>query len=108
MQKFDVSKFVAGWFIGDFAETALRTKGFEVAYKIHLAGEAWPTHYHAIATEVNYLIEGKMDINGEIFESPCVFVIYPNEIARPVFHTDCKLIVVKTPSLPGDKYEVTD
>ena len=35
-----------------------------------------------------------------------VFVIEPGEVAEPEFLEDCQLVCVKTPSLPGDKYEV--
>jgi len=33
-----------------------------------------------------------------------VFIIEPGKIVKPIFHTDCELIVVKVPSIPGDKY----
>jgi len=108
MRVFDVSNFKGGWFVGDFDDTSYRTKSFEVSYKTHQAGEYWASHYHRIADEINYLISGRMEINGTILEAPCVFVIEKNEISRPVFHTDVSLIVVKTPSVPGDKYETTD
>jgi len=98
-------QFVGGWFVGDFSPTAYRTPAFEVAYKTHAAGEFWASHYHAIADEINYLISGRMDVNGTVLEAPCVFVIHKGEVSRPVFHTDVSLIVVKTPSIPGDKYD---
>lgn len=108
MQVFDATQFIGGWFVGDFDASAYRTNAFEVAYKIHHAGEYWAPHYHAVADEINYLISGKMETNGIMLEAPCVFVIPKGEISRPIFHTDVSLVVVKMPSLPGDKYEVTD
>jgi hypothetical protein len=107
MELFDPSKFIGGWFVGDFEETAYRTSDFEVSYKRHYAGEYWAPHYHRIADEINYLIEGEMEINGVELRAPIVFVIPKGETATPIFHTDVRLIVVKTPSLPGDKYETT-
>ena len=103
MDVINVNGFIGGWFVGDFAETAYRTPACEVSYKKHAAGEYWPAHYHAQADEINYLITGKMEINGTQLEGPVVFVIHKNEIAKPMFHTDVTLIVVKLPSLPGDK-----
>lgn len=108
MQVFDVNQFRGGWFVGDFDATAYRSKEVEVAYKTHHAGEHWASHYHAVADEINYLISGRMEINGVPLEAPCVFVIPKGEVSRPIFNTDVALVVVKTPSLPGDKYEVAD
>ena len=97
---------IGGWFIGDFDPSSLKTKDFEVCYKTHYAGEVWDNHYHKIATEVNYLIRGKMNLSGTELNQGDIFTIYPNEVAIPEFITDCELIVVKTPSLKEDKYIV--
>lgn len=95
-----------GWFVGDFTPTAHPTKEFEVAYKFHHKKENYTAHYHKIAVEINYLIRGRMKINDTEINAGEIFVIYPNEIAAPCFLEDCELIVVKTPSVLGDKYEV--
>jgi mannose-6-phosphate isomerase-like protein (cupin superfamily) len=96
--------FKGGWYIGDFEPVAFMTKDFEVCYKIHSKGEKWETHYHKLSTEINYLIEGQMFIQGKKIKSGDIFIIYPYEIADPEFLTECKLIVVKTPSNSQDKY----
>ena len=106
MKTYSVDNMILGWFIGNFEPSVLRTTEFEVGYKTHSAGERWDKHYHAIATEINYLIRGKMKINDQTFESPVIFVIEPGEIADPEFLTDVELIVVKTPSVIGDKYSI--
>lgn len=108
MKIFNADQFIGGWFVGDFDATAYRTKEFEVSYKTHHAGEFWESHYHDLADEINYLISGSMEIGGVQLTAPCVFVITRGEISRPVFHTDVSLIVVKTPSVPGDKHIVSD
>lgn len=102
IKKFDDYK--GGWYIGNFEPTAFKTDQFEVCYKTHFAGEKWDTHYHKIGTEINFLIEGNMIIQDKELKSGDVFIIYPYEIADPVFLTDCKLIIVKTPSNKNDKY----
>lgn len=106
MQVKAISDFHRGWFIGDFEPSVLRTAGFEVGYLTHKKGEYWAPHYHAIATEINYLIRGKIGFADKIIEAGSVFVFEPNEVAAPVFLEDCELIVVKTPSCPKDKYEI--
>jgi hypothetical protein len=103
----DISKFSSyknGWYIGNFEPCAFKTEDFEVCYKIHTVGEKWDKHYHKIATEINFLIEGEMIIQNRKLKSGDVFTLYPYEVADPVFLTDCKIIIVKTPSNTNDKY----
>ena len=106
MNIFDVNNFKGGWFIGNFSPSVFRTSDFEIAYKTHAKDEEWPTHYHAQAEEINYLISGNMSINNIELVAPIIFVIDKNEIAKPVFKTDVSLIVVKIPSVINDKFEV--
>ena len=108
MIKKRIDDFKGGWFIGSFEPTLLKTDVFEVAYKMHRKDELWPKHYHAIATEYNCLVLGSMTVNGETINQGDVFVIYPGEISEPKFLEDCHIMVVKTPSLIGDKYETQE
>lgn len=101
-----MSDMKSGWFIGDFEPSILRTKDFEVCYKVHPKDSPWPAHYHKIATEYNLLVRGRLRLNDTIVESGTIFVLEPGEIAAPVFLEDCEVIVVKVPSALGDKYEV--
>lgn len=103
----DIKKFTefkGGWYIGNFEPTSYKTEQFEVCYKTHIKGEKWDAHYHKLGTEINFLIEGEMIIQGKTIRSGDVFIIYPYEVADPEFTTDCKLIIVKTPSNTNDKY----
>ena len=90
---------VQGWFVGDFDPAAYKTPLCEVAYKKHKKGEFWPKHYQKQAVEINYLIRGVLEINGQRFVDGDIFTIHPKEIAEPTFVSDCELIVVKLPSL---------
>ena len=101
-----IEDYTGGWFIGNFSPTLLKTEGFEVGLKVHKKGEKWPVHYHAIATEYNCMVSGHMILNGHTIKTGDVFVIEPNEVSKSEFLEDCHIIVVKTPSIPGDKYEV--
>ena len=106
MKKYRIEDFHRGWFIGNFEPSLLKTDQFEVSLLRHSKGEKWASHYHAIATEYNVLITGMMKINGETLTDGDVFVFEPGDIADPEFLEDCVLVCVKTPSIPGDKYEV--
>lgn len=106
MKVFKQQRWTGGWFVGDFEPTAYKTDAFEVCHKVHPKDEKWPAHYHAVATEINFILKGKMSIIGQTLEAGDVFVIERNEVAEPVFLEDCELIVVKTPCVPNDKYIV--
>jgi len=95
---------MGGWFIGNFQPAVLNTDEFEVCYKKHHKGEKWDAHYHAKALEINCLISGRMMIQGVELGAGTIFVIKPFEVADPVFLEDCEVLVVKTPSVPNDKY----
>lgn len=103
MNVYSLSDFTRGWIIGNFEPSLLKTDKFEVAIMHHKKGEEWSCHYHT-ATEYNYLAEGKMLMHGITLNKGDVFVIHPYEIADPIFLEDCVVVVVKTPSIPGDKY----
>jgi quercetin dioxygenase-like cupin family protein len=101
-----IEEYFRGWYVGDFEPSCYRTDKFEVGILTHKKGELWPSHFHKIATEINLLLEGEMTICGKDLKSGDIFLLEPNEVADPVFHTDCKLVVIKTPSIPNDKYNV--
>lgn len=94
------------WYVGAFSPTAFYSKKFEVAYVKHFKGQKWPKHIHKKAVEINLLVKGKMKILGQKLKKGQIFVIYPNEIADPIFLTNCEVVVIKTPSIIGDKYLV--
>lgn len=100
---YDIRDFKFGGFIGDFEPSLLRTKEFEISYKIHRAWSAWDKHIHNKMDEYNFLIQGRMRINGRVVVGGELFMLKKGEVADPVFETDCYLIVVKVPSVPGDK-----
>lgn len=94
------------WYIGNFDQSVLKTKNFEVGLAKHPKGSKWPKHYHKEATEYNLLVQGKMIIQGTELNQDDIFVIEKGEIADPQFLEDCIVVVVKVPSVPGDKYVV--
>jgi len=102
----DLSYFKGGWFIGNFSPSLLKTDQFEVCYKYHAKGEAWPAHYHKLGTEYNLLVRGRMKMHDKILEAGTLFILSPMEVADPEFLEDCEVLIIKTPSSPGDKYEV--
>jgi len=96
----------AGWFVGNFEPTAYKTEQFEVCYKHHVKGEKWDIHYHKEGTEINYLVKGKMIIQNKQLNEGDIFILKPYEIADPIFLEECTVLIIKTPSIPGDKFSV--
>jgi len=105
MKRFKLDDMTRGWLMGDFEPAVLRTKDFEVCLTTHSKGQEWPVHTHKIATEYNVMICGKLSINGEVFEQDDIFVIEAGEMAEAKFLEDCRVLVIKVPSVIGDKYE---
>jgi len=106
MKIFKIKEMHKGWFAGDFEPTSFTSSQFEACYRIHPRGEFWERHLHKVATEINLLIRGKMTMCGESLNAGDIFVVYPGEVADPVFLEDCEIVCIKTPSVMGDKYEV--
>jgi hypothetical protein len=104
MLRFKLKDFTRGWFIGNFEPSVLRQELFEVGLLQHSKGEHWPKHFQKIATEYNVLVEGSMEINGEKILPGDIFIVEPLETIAPIFLEDCKVLVIKTPSIPSDKY----
>lgn len=99
-----IENMKGGWFVGDFEPSVFKTDLFEVCYKFHEKGEKWDTHYHKIGTEINYLVKGKMIIQDKELNEGDIFILKPYEISNPEFIEDCTVLIIKTPSVAGDKY----
>jgi quercetin dioxygenase-like cupin family protein len=101
-----LNEMKGGWFIGNFDPSLLKTDKFEVAVHSYKQGQKWPKHFHKVSTEYNCLISGSMNVCGKELKAGDLFVILPYEVAEPEFLEDCTVVIIKTPSIPGDKYEV--
>ena len=101
-----LNTFTRGWIIGDFENSLLRTKDFEICVRVHTKGEVYPAHVHKIITEYNVLISGHMTMCGVELHSGDTFIVEPNEVADPIFHEDCTIVCVKVPSIPNDKFNI--
>jgi hypothetical protein len=105
-RSWDLTDFVRGWIIGNFEPNIVKTEKYEVALLTHNKGEKWDFHYHRIADEINFLVEGRMLINERPVEKGSLFVIQKNQLTCPNFLENCKVLCIKVPSIPTDKYGV--
>lgn len=93
-----------GWFVGDFAPTALATDTCEVAVKTYSAGDREVLHHHKVGTEVTLILSGQVRMMGREWSAGDIVVLEPGEATDFEALTDAVNVVVKTPSAKGDKY----
>lgn len=93
-----------GWFVGDFAPTALATDVCEVAVKAYKAGDREDLHHHKVGTEVTLIISGRVRMMDREWSAGDIVVLEPGEATDFEALTDVVNVVVKTPSAKGDKY----
>lgn len=93
-----------GWFVGSFDPTLLKTDQFEVAVKEYKAGDTEDWHIHKIATEITVILNGKAQMAEKVFSHGDIIMLEPNEGTSFKALTDLTTVVVKTPSVAGDKY----
>lgn len=104
MKVFKLADMTRGWFVGDFAPSALRTAAAEVAIQTYGAGAVEPRHVHRIAPEVTLILHGEARMNGKRYTEGDIVVIAPGEATDFEAITDVTTVVVKVPSVAGDKH----
>jgi len=106
MKIFNIETMTGGWFIGNFSPSIFKTKNFEVGIHEYKKGYVSPDkgHYHKIATEINYISYGKIQIDQKILSKGDIFMYEPYEKSYVTFLEDTQLFIIKIPSVPGDKY----
>ena len=104
MKVYNINNFKDGWFIGNFEPTVWHTGHFEVSYKTFEKGQTESKHYQKKSKELTLLIEGSCRIGSQILKPGDILEIDANEIADFEAYDNCKLIAIKCPSIPDDKY----
>jgi mannose-6-phosphate isomerase-like protein (cupin superfamily) len=102
--KNDITNFTKGWIIGKFEPTLLDTSDFEIAIKHYKVGDTEELHHHKIATEYTVIVVGEVIMNEVSYKANDIIIIPPNESTDFKCLTDVITVVIKTPSVSGDKY----
>ena len=100
-----LSDMTKGWFVGDFSPVVLPSQAAEVAVKRYPAGTFEARHVHKVCTEVTVLVSGRARMNDRLFEAGDILLIEPGEATDFEALSEVVTVVVKTPSVAGDKYE---
>jgi len=95
---------VKGWFVGDFDPVAFRTAGVEVGVKSYAAGDREDEHHHKVATELTLIVSGEVRMLGRTWGAGDILTIEPGEATAFEALNDTVTVVVKLPSVAGDKY----
>ena len=99
-----LADMTGGWFVGDFQPSCLQTRACEVACKHYEAGAAEPRHVHRVATELTLIASGRVVMNGTTFEAGDIVILDPGDAADFRTLEPTTTVVVKMPSVRGDKY----
>lgn len=93
-----------GWFVGNFDPSVLNTDVAEVGVKTYAAGSVEARHVHKVAPEVTLILSGEARMNEEIYQAGDIVLIEAGEDTDFEALTDVTTVVVKVPSVKGDKY----
>jgi len=104
MNKANISDMTGGWFIGSFMPAVLTTENFEVGIKKYKKGDYEESHLHKIAVEITAIVSGKVRMKGIEYKEGDIITINPGESTDFLALTDVTNVVIKTPSILGDKY----
>jgi len=104
MKTAKLSTMTGGWFAGAFEPTLFRTDAFEAACKHYRAGDTEPRHVHRIATEITLIASGAVRMNGVEVRAGEIVILEPGEPTDFAALEDTITMVIKVPSVAGDKY----
>lgn len=104
MDIFKLDALTGGWFVGNFTPSLLTTPHAEVAVQHFAAGDRGAAHYHKLAQEITVIISGAAMMNDQRLIAGDIVVIQPLEIVEFWALEATTTVVVKTPSVSGDKY----
>ena len=107
MKHHRLEDMVGGWMVGDFEPTCIRSEACEVACKMYAANTGETSHVHRVATELTLIASGRATMNGRTYVAGDIIVLEPGEPTDFFTHEPTVTVVVKMPSVRGDKYPVT-
>lgn len=104
MEMHRLADMQGGWFVGDFFPTVIQTADCEVAIKAYAAGAREPSHHHKVAAEVTVVVTGRARMGDRIVEQGTIVKLQPGESTDFEALEATLTVVVKLPSVKGDKY----
>lgn len=100
----ELSDFTGGWLIGHFQPALIASDEIEVAVKHYRAGDHEPAHHHKIAVEYTVIASGRVRMNDQEYRAGTIIRIEPDRTTDFKALEDTVTVVLKTPSVPNDKF----
>ena len=100
--------FVGGWLVGHFNPALIANDDVEVAIKIYQAGDREQSHHHRVATEYTVIASGRVRMNQQEYAAGEIIQIDPGHSTDFEALEATTTVVLKTPSVPNDKYVDAD
>ena len=104
LEKSNLSDMTKGWFIGNFEPSLYKTNDVEVGVKYYKKGDHEDSHFHKIATEFTVIIDGSVEMSGQVFSKGDIIKVNPNVATDFKALTNVTTLVVKLPGANNDKY----
>jgi hypothetical protein len=101
----NLNDYIKGWLIGDFEPSLIKTKDLEVGIKRYKTGDKDKNHYHKLTTEYTVVLRGVVKMLDKIWKENDIIIVKPNTENKFECIEDACVLVIKTPSLTGDKYD---
>lgn len=99
-----INNYTRGWIVGDFSPALVRSKEIECAVMSYKKNESTARHVHRVTKEFTMALSGKFLLNGTVLSPGQIAIISPGEYADFTCLEAGSTLVIKTPSVPGDKY----
>ena len=106
MKLYRLQNMKGGWFVGDFLPTCYTLEECEVACKHYRKGDAEGRHIHKVANEITLIASGHVAMNGVEYRTGDIVLLEPGDDTDFAVLEDTITVVVKIPSVAGDKYPV--
>jgi len=106
MRLYKLKNFIKGWIVGDFEPNIIRTKDFEVGVKKYKKGDKEQVHFHKVAEEITVVVSGVFRLGDTILKVDDILKLNKGEKVDFECIEDGVTVVIKMPSVIGDKYIV--
>ena len=92
--------------IGPKSAAWLRQVGLRSLDDLAAIGAVEAAHVHRVATELTLIASGRATMNGRVFQTGDIILLEPGEATDFRTLEPTTTVVVKMPSVKGDKYPV--
>jgi len=102
-----ISEFTKGWLVGNFEPAIIKNEDIEVGIKFYRKGDYEPRHVHKLTVEYTVLAKGEIRMNGKKYCQGEIVKVQPGDATDfEVISDEVITLVIKSPSIPSDKYMV--